>query len=76
MKKIFPQLILPFLYMIVLLGSASGAKRAITEKDLFQFNWVGNPQLSPDGSQVAFVRIVVDAKREDYETSLWSVPVN
>ena len=49
-------------------------KRAITEKDLFQFHWIGNPQLSPDGKQVAFVRIVVDEKRDDYETSIWSVP--
>ena len=53
-------------------GIASAQKRAITEKDLFQFQWIGNPQISPDGSQVAFVRIVVGEKQQ-YETSIWVV---
>jgi hypothetical protein len=26
-------------------------KRSITEKDIFQFNWIGDPQISPDGSR-------------------------
>ena len=47
-------------------------KRLITEKDLFSFQWIGDPQISPDGSQVAFVRIVVGEKQE-YETSIWAV---
>jgi len=49
------------------------ARRSITEKDLFDFVWVANPQVSPDGSRVAFTRVVVDAKRTGYETSLWTV---
>ena len=52
---------------------ASSAKRAITEKDLFDFVWVANPQLSPDGSRVAFTRVNVDDKRTGYETSIWMV---
>ncbi|MGH9536634.1 MAG: S9 family peptidase [Terriglobales bacterium] len=43
---------------------------------MFQFHWIGSPQLSPDGTQVAFVRVAVDDKQEDYVTSIWSVPVN
>ncbi len=56
-------------------NSASSAppKRAITEKDLFDFVWIANPQLSPDGSRVAFTRVVVDEKRTGYETSIWTV---
>jgi dipeptidyl aminopeptidase/acylaminoacyl peptidase len=46
-------------------------KRSLTEKDLFDFVWVANPQLSPDGSRVAFTRVVVDEKRTSYETSIW-----
>ncbi len=53
-------------------GMAIAQKRAITEKDLFQFQWIGNPQISPDGSQVAFVRIVAGEKQQ-YETSIWTV---
>src|SRR6266481_905919 len=50
-------------------------KRAITEKDLFNFVWIGDPQVSPDGSRVAFVRVTVNDKKEGYNTSIWSVPV-
>ena len=53
--------------------SAPPAKRAITEKDLFDFTWIANPQLSPDGSRVAFTRVTVDTKRTGYETSIWTV---
>lgn len=49
------------------------AKRAITEKDLFNFVWVANPQVSPDGSRAVFTRVVADEKRTGYETSIWTV---
>jgi dipeptidyl aminopeptidase/acylaminoacyl peptidase len=52
---------------------AQQAKRSITEKDIFDFVWVANPQLSPDGARVAFTRITVDDKRTGYETSIWTV---
>jgi dipeptidyl aminopeptidase/acylaminoacyl peptidase len=47
--------------------------RAITDKDLFDFIWVINPQLSPDGTKVTFTRVNVDEKRTGYETSIWMV---
>ena len=49
------------------------ARRPITEKDLFDFTWIGNPEVSPDGSRVVFTRVVVDEKRTGYETSIWMV---
>ena len=55
---------------------AAPARRPITETDLFRFVWVADPQMSPDGSQVAFVRVVVDKKKEGYETALWVVPTD
>ena len=51
-------------------------KRSITEKDLFEFIWVANPQLSPDGGRVAFTRVNVDEKKTGYESSIWTVPTN
>jgi dipeptidyl aminopeptidase/acylaminoacyl peptidase len=54
-------------------SSLSEGKRLITEKDLFQFTWIATPQISPDGSRVAFTRVVVDKKRTGYETSIWTV---
>src|SRR5712671_1826545 len=68
-----------FLLVIALcLGTAIAAlaqaqKRPTTEKDIFQFNWIGDPQISPDGSRVAFVRVTVDEKKTGYDTAIWSV---
>src|SRR5437588_676643 len=33
---------------------AQDGKRLISEKDIFQFNWTANPQMSPDGKWLAF----------------------
>lgn len=48
-------------------------KRSITETDLFDFVWVGDPQISPDGTRVAFVRVTVNSSKTNYDTSVWSV---
>ena len=49
------------------------AKRAITEKDLFNFVWIADPQVSPDGSRAVFTRVVTDEKHTGYDTSIWMV---
>jgi dipeptidyl aminopeptidase/acylaminoacyl peptidase len=56
--------------------AAPPARRAITETDLFRFVWVGDPQISPDGADVAFVRVAVNKKKDGYETALWIVPAD
>src|ERR1051325_12226168 len=53
--------------------AAFAQKRPITEKDLFKFTWAADPQLSPDGSQGAFVRVTVADKEDDYDTAIWIV---
>jgi dipeptidyl aminopeptidase/acylaminoacyl peptidase len=52
---------------------AVAQKRNITEKDLFNFVWAGDTQISPDGSRVAFVRVTVNEKKDGYNTAIWSV---
>jgi dipeptidyl aminopeptidase/acylaminoacyl peptidase len=64
-----------FLALIAGAGSGFAEKRNITEKDLFDFVWIGDPQVSPDGSRVAFVRVTVNEKKEGYHTSIWTVPL-
>jgi dipeptidyl aminopeptidase/acylaminoacyl peptidase len=65
-----------FVILLVLAaGTVLAEKRPITEKDLWDFVWIGDPQVSPDGSRVAFVRVTVNEKKEGYNTSIWSVPV-
>src|SRR5689334_13822343 len=54
-------------------GLAQAQKRSITEKDIFHFNWIGDPQISPDGERVAFVKVTVDEKKTGYDTAIWSV---
>ncbi len=65
-----------FILILVLISLTAFAadRRAITEKDIFQFQWVGDPQISADQARVVFVKVVVNAKRDGYETSLWTVP--
>ena len=46
-------------------------RRPITETDLFKFVWIADPQMAPDGSQIAFVRVTIDEKKDQYDTSIW-----
>jgi len=57
-----------------ILGAQS--KRPITDQDLLRFVWIADPQISPAGKDVAFVRVVVNEKSDDYETSIWTVPAD
>jgi dipeptidyl aminopeptidase/acylaminoacyl peptidase len=68
--------VLRFVAVVVVVAmavAAVGQKRSITEKDIFQFNWIGDPQISPDGTRVAFVKVSVNDKKDGYDTSIWSV---
>src|ERR1700693_5652419 len=65
-----------FFVVLAVGGNLFAHKRNITERDLWDFVWVGDPQVSPDGSRVAFVRVTVNEKKEGYNTSIWSVPVS
>ena len=59
--------------LLLAAAPAAAQKRPITETDIFKFVWVSDPQISPDGSQVAFVRVHVNEKADTYETALWIV---
>ena len=62
-----------FIIGLVFTSIVFAQKRNITEKDLFDFTWIGDPQVSPDNSLVAFVRVTVNEKKDGYNTSIWGV---
>lgn len=43
-------------------------------EDINQLVWASDPQLSPDGSQVAYVVTRVDAAANRYRSRVWLVP--
>jgi len=64
--------VIVFLVLSCLLVAAQ-TKRPITDKDIFRFQWIGDPQVSPDGAHVVFVRVTVNEKKDNYDTALWMV---
>src|SRR5256885_5989474 len=59
--------------MLVVASPRAQGKRAVAETDLLKFTWIADPQISPDGRMVAFVRVTVNEKDNRYETSLYAV---
>ena len=56
---------------LLLTSALVAQKRNITEKDIFNFTWIGDTQLSPDGSRAVYVQTTVNAKRDGYDTALY-----
>ena len=71
MQRAARLLVISLMFVTAIVAFAQ--KRSITEKDIFQFNWIGDPQISPDGARVAFVKVSVNEKRDGYDTSIWAV---
>jgi dipeptidyl aminopeptidase/acylaminoacyl peptidase len=49
-------------------------RRPISETDIYSFQWLANPRISPDGSQIVYVHVAVNSKHDGYETALWIIP--
>ena len=70
MRSRIALLLVTFVFVV---SPALAQKRNITEKDLFSFVWIADPQVAPDGSRVAFVRVTVNDKKDGYSTAIWTV---
>lgn len=53
---------------------ATETRRRITPEDLYNFVTVGDPQISPDGDVIAFVRTQIDKESKEPRSSIWMVP--
>ncbi|HEY3247993.1 MAG TPA: S9 family peptidase [bacterium] len=49
--------------------------RKITIEDLLALKWIGDPQLSPDGTRIVYVLTAADREANTYRSHLWIVPV-
>jgi dipeptidyl aminopeptidase/acylaminoacyl peptidase len=47
--------------------------RRLAIDDLTALHWIADPQISPDGSRVAFTRVWVDQEADEYRSALWLV---
>src|SRR6202050_5938847 len=63
---------------ILLVGSTVRAtdERGITPEDYFEFQFISDPHISPDGKSVAYVLTVIDQKKNRREPSIWLVPAD
>ncbi|HEV8149945.1 MAG TPA: S9 family peptidase, partial [Gemmatimonadales bacterium] len=55
---------------------AAQAQRPVSSEDYFNFKFVGDPALSPDGRQVVFTITRVDRAQNRRLSSLWLVPAD
>jgi dipeptidyl aminopeptidase/acylaminoacyl peptidase len=49
----------------------SDRKRPFTEKDLWSLKFVGDPQISPSGNEIAYVQTVINPQKNLYESSIF-----
>jgi acylaminoacyl-peptidase len=47
--------------------------RKLQPMDMFDLQWAADPQISPDGSQVAYLRMRGDVMKDAYTSDLWLV---
>ncbi|MGE0544815.1 MAG: prolyl oligopeptidase family serine peptidase [Dehalococcoidia bacterium] len=54
----------------------TASRRGMTPADLFRISFLGDAQISPDGSRVAFVRTRLDEEKDEYLSTIWVVPAS
>jgi dipeptidyl aminopeptidase/acylaminoacyl peptidase len=58
------------------LAAAQRSPRGITPEDYFSFDFISDPQISPDGGLVAYVVTKVDRAQNRRNSSIWMVATN
>lgn len=66
--------LLTICFFILTVASAFGqSKQAFSSMDVFDLQWVDDPQISPDGSQVVYVRKSMDIMKDRRQSRLWII---
>ncbi|HHW26775.1 MAG TPA: S9 family peptidase [Firmicutes bacterium] len=50
-------------------------KRRLQTDDLYRLSFVSDPQISPCGHNIAYVKAHIDEKTKEYRSHIWMVPV-
>ncbi len=58
----------------IALSIPAADRRPIADTDLYAFQWVANPRISPDGSRIVYTHVTVNQKHDGYDTALWIIP--
>ncbi len=61
------------LWALLAPGFAQTVKPALQPLDVFGLQWVGDPQVSPDGRSIAYVRMSFDIKTDRQRGVIWLV---
>jgi dipeptidyl aminopeptidase/acylaminoacyl peptidase len=68
---------LPLIALVLALSPAAHAattpKPAFSAMDVFALEWASDPEISPDGSQVAYVRRSFDIRSDSRRSAIWIV---
>ena len=49
-------------------------KRRLSADDLYNLSFVSDPQMSPCGKQIAYVKSHIDSKTKEYRSQIWMIP--
>jgi dipeptidyl aminopeptidase/acylaminoacyl peptidase len=55
------------------IADAAGPKPVLKPIDVFDLQWVSDPQISPDGRSIAYVRMSMDIKTDKPRAAVWLV---
>jgi len=59
--------------LVCLAGVKAAEKRGVTAEDYLAFQFLADPQISPDGKSVAYVATTINQKKNRRESAVWVV---
>jgi len=60
----------------VLVAAQNGGTRGVTPEDYFAFEFISDPNLSPDGKLVAYVVTKIDKAQNRRNSSIWMTAID